>query len=53
MPESEHKSDSERLRREADELRQTAQLLIEEAARLIAKSTALEKQVSEDERRKK
>jgi hypothetical protein len=50
---AEPKFKSERLRREAEELRQTAQRLIEEAAWLLAKSTALEKRVSENERRKK
>jgi hypothetical protein len=53
VPESKDKSDSEQLRREADELRQTTQRMIEEAARLLAKSTALEKKVSEHQRRKK
>jgi hypothetical protein len=53
VPESKHKSDSEQLRREADEPSQTAQRLVEEAARLLAKSAALEKKVSEHERRKK
>jgi len=38
--------DSEKLRRQVDELRQTAQRLIDEAARLLAKSTELEKQIS-------
>jgi hypothetical protein len=52
VPESKHKSDSEQLRREADELRRTAQCLIEEAARLLAKSITLKKQVSEYERQK-
>jgi hypothetical protein len=39
-------SDCECLRRQVDELRQTAQRLIEEAARLLAKSVELEKQIS-------
>jgi len=38
--------DSEQLRRQVDELRQTAQRLIDEAARLLAKSAELEKQIS-------
>lgn len=53
VPDPKPQSTSEQLRREAEELRLTAQRLIEEAARLLAKSTALDKQVSEHERRKK
>jgi hypothetical protein len=45
-------SESEKLRRQVDELRQTAQRLIEEAARLLAKSADLEKQISATDRRR-
>jgi hypothetical protein len=46
-------SDSERLRRQVDELRETAQRLIDEAARLLAKSTELEKQISSIDSRRR
>ena len=41
------KPNSQQLRREADELRVAANRLIEEAARLIAKSIELERQIEE------
>ena len=41
------KSNSETLRREADELRATAIRLMEEAAKLIAKSAEVEKKISQ------
>jgi len=46
-------SDSERLRRQVDELRETAQRLIEEAGRLLAKPTELEKRISVRDSRQK
>jgi hypothetical protein len=51
MPES--TSNSKKLRREVEEPRQTAQRLIEEAARFLAKSRELEKQIPAHDNRQK